>query len=68
MLIISRRPQEAFIIDNNIKIIYLGLNSHGQCKFGIEAPREISIHREEIQERINQGLEPNKKKNQLNPS
>jgi carbon storage regulator len=57
MLILSRKPKEAFIINGNIKITFLGLNSHGQCKFGIDAPREISIHREEIQERINQGLE-----------
>lgn len=63
MLILSRRPKEAFIIDGNIKITFLGLNSHGQCKFGIDAPREITIHREEIQERINQGLDPVKKPN-----
>ena len=60
MLILSRKPNESFIIDGEIKIVYLGQNRRGQCKFGIDAPREISVHREEIQEKINKGIKQHK--------
>lgn len=56
-LIIDRRIGEPLFLNNNIKVIYLGRNRFGQCKFGIEAPKEISIHREEVQQRINLGIE-----------
>jgi|HubBroStandDraft_2_1064218.scaffolds.fasta_scaffold26968_4 carbon storage regulator len=56
MLIITRKRGESFIIDENIKVTYLGTNRNAQCKFGIEAPREISVHREEVQERINKKI------------
>lgn len=53
MLVLARRMGEAFVINNEIKIVYLGLNRYGQAKFGIKAPHHLSIHREEIQDKIN---------------
>ena len=52
MLVLSRRPSESLIINGNIKIIYLGQNNYGQAKLGIEAPKEVTVNRNEIHERI----------------
>jgi carbon storage regulator CsrA len=53
MLVITRNVGEAIIIDNCIKIMYLGKGHYDECKIGIYAPSEMIIHREEIQKRIN---------------
>jgi len=48
MLILTRRAEEAIIINGDIKIVIFGQNSHGQYKIGIEAPKDVIIDREEI--------------------
>jgi carbon storage regulator len=54
MLILTRKPNEAVIIDGDIKITVLS-DRHGQVKLGIEAPDDVEIWREEIFERLNDG-------------
>ena len=51
MLILSRRPGESLIIGDNIIINVLGIQGN-QVRLGIEAPREVTVHREEIYARI----------------
>jgi carbon storage regulator len=51
MLILTRRPGETIIIDDNIKISVLGTEGR-QVRLGIDAPIEISVHREEIYNKI----------------
>lgn len=51
MLVLTRRIQETLIIGDDIKITVLGI-SRGQIRIGIDAPPEVSIHREEIYNRI----------------
>lgn len=51
MLVLSRRMGEALIIGDNVKLSILGING-GQVRIGIEAPRDVTIHREEIYLRI----------------
>jgi carbon storage regulator len=51
MLILSRRPGESLIIGDNISINVLGIQGN-QVRLGIEAPREVTVHREEIYARI----------------
>jgi carbon storage regulator len=58
MLILTRKPGEAIIIQDDIKIMYFGLNFYDQAKFGIEAPSEVSAHREEVFKRIMAGIHP----------
>ena len=51
MLILTRRISESVIISDNVKITILGVKGN-QVRLGIDAPKEISVHREEIYERI----------------
>ena len=54
MLILTRKIGASIVIDNNIVITVLGINGH-QVRLGVDAPKEISVHREEIQEKVNRG-------------
>jgi len=51
MLVLSRRIGESIYVGNEIRIVVLGVNGN-QIRFGIEAPKNVSIHREEIYKRI----------------
>ncbi|MEK6765810.1 MAG: carbon storage regulator CsrA [Planctomycetota bacterium] len=51
MLILTRRLGESIIIDNNIKITVVDINKQ-QIKLGIDAPKNITINREEIAMKI----------------
>ena len=51
MLILTRKRGEVLRIGDNIKVVVLGI--HGsQVKLGVEASKEIPVHREEIYQRI----------------
>lgn len=47
MLILSRRKGESFLIGNDIKITILSQRNN-QVRIGIDAPRSLPVHREEI--------------------
>lgn len=51
MLVLSRRLEETLIIGDNIKIKVLGISGN-QIRIGIDAPKEVSVHREEVYQRI----------------
>lgn len=51
MLILIRRPEEALIIDGNITVTVLGVKGN-QVSLGIDAPKEVAVHREEVAELI----------------
>lgn len=53
MLILTRRVGEAIIINDDIEIVALSIKGH-QVRIGINAPKEVSVHREEIYQRIQQ--------------
>ncbi|MGQ9425401.1 carbon storage regulator CsrA [Gilvimarinus sp. F26214L] len=47
MLILSRRKGESFMIGDDIKITVLSQRSN-QVRIGIDAPRSMPVHREEV--------------------
>lgn len=51
MLILTRKPGETIVIDDDIKVTVLGITG-AQIRMGIDAPEHITIHREEIYNRI----------------
>ena len=51
MLILTRRMSESIIIGDNVVITVLGIKGN-QVLLGIDAPKEVSVHREEIYQRI----------------
>ena len=51
MLILTRRAGESIIINGNIKVMILGVNG-GQIRVGVDAPKEVDVHREEIYLRV----------------
>ena len=51
MLVLSRRCGEGVTIGPDIRVVVLGVKS-GQVRLGIEAPRSVPVHREEIYARI----------------
>lgn len=57
MLILTRKAGEAIVINDDITIRLVEIKG-GQIKLGIEAPKNIVIHREEVYSRI---LAENKK-------
>ena len=51
MLILTRRSGEAVIVGDNVRIAVLDIRGN-QVRLGVEAPREVSVHREEVYRRI----------------
>jgi carbon storage regulator len=51
MLILTRRVGEAVVIDEEVTVTILGVKGN-QVRIGVNAPKSVSVHREEIFERI----------------
>ncbi len=51
MLILTRRVGEAVVIDEEVTVTVLGVKGN-QVRIGVNAPKSVSVHREEIFERI----------------
>ncbi|OGT11430.1 MAG: carbon storage regulator [Gammaproteobacteria bacterium GWE2_42_36] len=66
MLILSRRIGESLVIgDHEIMVTILSVKGN-QVRVGIEAPKEVSVHREEIYKKIQDAREANDEEIQSN--
>ena len=51
MLILTRKVNESLIVGDNITITVLGVKGN-QVRIGVDAPKDVSVHRQEIYQRI----------------
>lgn len=56
MLILQRKIGESIMIGDNIEVKVLSYNEATGARIGIEAPKEIKVHRQEVYDRIQQHL------------
>ncbi len=54
MLVLSRKKNESIVINENIVITVIEIRGD-KVRLGIEAPRDVSIHRSEVYEAIKNG-------------
>lgn len=52
MLVLNRKPLEKIIIGDDIKIMVVEVRRDGTVRIGVDAPKELSVHREEVYEAI----------------
>ncbi|HHC08784.1 MAG TPA: carbon storage regulator [Actinobacteria bacterium] len=51
MLVLTRRPGESIVIQNDIVVTIVEIRG-GQVRIGIDAPRHVQIHRAEVYEQV----------------
>jgi carbon storage regulator len=60
MLILTRRVGETVMIGNDVTVTVLGVKGN-QVRVGVNAPKDVAVHREEIFERIKREQDPDTK-------
>ena len=66
MLILTRRVGESLRIGDDVSVTVLGIKG-SQVRIGVNAPKSVSVHREEVSDRINDENSKNSEDNEKNP-
>ncbi len=67
MLILTRRVGETLVIGDEVTVTVLGVRGN-QVRLGVNAPKHVSVHREEIYQRIQNESEGSKSGEKNNTS
>ena len=54
MLILTRKKNESVVINDSITIVVVDIQGE-RVRIGVQAPREVSVHRKEVYEAIRRG-------------
>ena len=66
MLILTRRVGESLMIGDDVTITVLGVKGN-QVRIGVDAPKEVAVHREEILNRIEEASAESEPKSSSDP-
>ena len=66
MLILTRRVGESLRIGDDVSVTVLGIKG-SQVRLGVNAPKSVSVHREEVYDRINDENSKNSENTEKNP-
>ena len=66
MLILTRRIGESLRIGDEVSVTVLGIKG-SQVRIGVNAPKSVSVHREEVYDRINDENSKNYENTEKNP-
>lgn len=58
MLVLSRKKNESIIINDDITIVVVEIRGD-KVRLGVEAPKEVPVHRNEVYEAIRRSQSPN---------
>jgi carbon storage regulator len=53
MLVLTRKPNQSIVIGDDVRIVVVSIE-RDHVKLGIEAPRDVAVHRAEVSEKIKQ--------------
>lgn len=62
MLVLSRKKNEAIVIDDDIEIVVVEIRGD-KVRLGVEAPRDVTVHRREVYDAIKRATEKHNAKN-----
>lgn len=64
MLVLSRKKNESIVINDTVTVVVVEIRGD-KVRLGIDAPKDVSVHRKEVYDAIQAGVEHNKSEKNL---